>query len=121
MKETNLRKLYRGVIIGLIVAVVPLMLLGTVQLIYGIKVKKDNAEAIKLIQENYMRTDLFERWVVLLEERTARNTKLVEKAINEHGDLDDRINNLYNELKIKAYGKTRGETDTTNITYHGIY
>lgn len=128
MEETNLKKLYRGVIIGLIVAVVPLFLLGSVQLIFGVKVSKDNATAIQKIQENYMRTDLFERWVILMEERTMRNTELANKSIDESDDicdkmteLDKKINRVYDKLKMQTFGIERCKTDTTDITFNGIF
>ena len=122
MDYLDAKKLYRGIIIALISTVVPLVLLGSVQLIFGVKVSKDNAKAIQKIQDNYMRTDLFERWVVLLEERTARNTKHNESSTKAINELDDKIDDLYDQLKVKAYGKSRGSNiDTTNITFNGIY
>ena len=82
------------------------------------KISKDNAIAIQKIQDNYMRIDLFERWVVLLEEREGRNNRAcIELKVN-YEKLDRDIDELYKKIQSNAYGISRSK-DTTQITYNG--
>lgn len=127
MDQLDAKKLYRGIIIALISTVVPLVLLGSVQLIVGIKVSKDNAEAIKEIREdikvNYMSKDLIERYIVLLEERDFRNREICIEIKNSIEildiKLDTELKDIYKQIKNNAYGRSRGVVDTLNITYNG--
>lgn len=120
MGEANLQKLYRGVIIGLIVAVAPLLILGSVQIIVGLKVSGDNAKAIQKIQDNYMRIDLFERWVLLMEERAKTIKSECKGSKSDINKLEKEIDYIYDQMKIQAYGRTRS-SDTINLSHNGIF